>query len=97
MRAINAGAPPVREQLTQTILQVLRSWPELDRRVFVQSHYAGRSVEEVSKNLGLGADEIRSILERCERNLHLGLKAFWQGPPRPPLLATRHKAVFCAN
>ncbi len=63
-----------RELLSQAILDVLRSWPELHQRVFVQAHYQGRSVEAISGALGLSPVDARMILESCDRRLRAALR-----------------------
>ncbi len=65
-----------RNGLSEAIVNVLESWPALDRQVFTQSHYRGESVESISKSLGLSVSDVRSILEQCSRRLRQSLKAF---------------------
>ncbi len=72
--------------LSEAIVNVLESWPELERRVFTQSHYRGDSVEVISLSVGLSVSEVRSILEQCNRRLRQSLMAFWRSSvdsPRP--------------
>ena len=65
-----------RELLSQTIVGVLKSWPEHCRKVFEQSHYQGRSVEMISTSLGLSVMDVRMILENCDRRLRSALHDF---------------------
>ncbi len=65
-----------RNGLSEAILNVLRSWPLLERQVFTESHYRGESPERISISLGLSVSEVRSILEQCNRRLRQSLKAF---------------------
>ncbi len=65
-----------RELLSQTILDVLKSWPEHYRRVFELSHYQGRSIDTIAASLGLNAADVRMILENCERRLRSALHGF---------------------
>jgi DNA-directed RNA polymerase specialized sigma24 family protein len=65
-----------RELLSQAILESLKSWPEFQRRIFIEIHYRGRSVEEVSRALSLQQTEVTEILQQCERKLHRALKVF---------------------
>ena len=58
-----------RELLSQRILEILNSWPELHRQVFVRVHYWGDTAETISRTLGLQVGEVRTILTRCERRL----------------------------
>ena len=69
-----------RQQLSQTILDVLRSWPEHHQRIFIEAHYQGHSTEAISVSLGLRVDEVRLILGGCERKLCAALKAFREIP-----------------
>ncbi len=70
---------PSREQLSQMILECLNSWPEHQRRVFVETHYSGRSAEDVANTLRLSPSEVARILEQCEQKLYRALKAFRSG------------------
>ncbi len=80
-----------RELLSQAILESLNSWPELQRRVFVETHYHNRPVEEIAREMGIACHEVIQILEHCERRLFRALKAFRDGesaevseePPHP--------------
>jgi DNA-directed RNA polymerase specialized sigma24 family protein len=73
-----------RELLCERILDILRSWPELHRRVFVQAHYRGESPEKISSALGLKSSEVRQILENCDRRLRSALKSFRFGHIEDP-------------
>jgi DNA-directed RNA polymerase specialized sigma24 family protein len=86
---------PQRDLLSQAIVESLKSWPETQRTVFIQLHYGGRSVEEISDGLGMCKGEVIQMLRQCERNLFQALKAFRdttprevsQEPPRPIVTA----------
>jgi DNA-directed RNA polymerase specialized sigma24 family protein len=65
-----------REFLSQTIAEVLKSWPELHRRVFIQVHYEGKSARSISNSLGLELADVSHILRICERKLLVSLRAF---------------------
>lgn len=65
-----------RELLSQAIVESLKSWPEFQRRIFIEIHYRGRSVEEVSRALALEQTEVAEILRQCECKLHRALKVF---------------------
>jgi len=65
-----------REDLFQEISNVLRQWPELERRVFSQAHYHGQSLEAISHSLELDVEEVSAILKRCDRQLHASLRDF---------------------
>jgi DNA-directed RNA polymerase specialized sigma24 family protein len=76
MSAARTGYEPEREQLSQTIVNSLKSWPEIQRRIFIEIRYAGRSIEEISRSLGLTQKEVFQILQLCEHKLFHALKAF---------------------
>ena len=65
-----------RELLSQAIIDVVRSFPENHRRIFVQVRYEGRSVDEAARALGISVSEARQILEQCERKLIRDLREF---------------------
>lgn len=62
--------------LSEAILAELKSWPDLHRQIFVQSHYRGQSLEQASRCFGLQVSEVRTILRQCERKLSAALRAF---------------------
>jgi len=85
-----------RELLSQAIVDALQSWPELQRQVFVRSHYRGESVETISKVLGMTAADVRNLLDLCDHQLRSALRAFREAThdracgersPRPILAA----------
>jgi DNA-directed RNA polymerase specialized sigma24 family protein len=76
MAACSVLVESPRELLSQAIVDVVRSFPENHRRVFVLVHYGGRHVEEAARSLGIGASEARQILEQCERRLVKNLRQF---------------------
>ncbi len=78
-----------REMLSQAIVESLNSWPELQRRVFVETHYHNRPIEEIAREMGMTCCDVVQILEHCERSLFRALKAFRDGetaeaPQEPP-------------
>ena len=66
----------IRNGLSEVILGELESWPDLHRQIFVQSHYRGNSLEQVSRAFEMRASEIRLILNQCESRLREALRAF---------------------
>ena len=66
----------IRNGLSELILSELESWQDLHRQVFIQSHYRGQSVEQMSNSFGLCSSEVRMILQQCDRRLRQALKAF---------------------
>ena len=67
-----------REDLFREISNVLEKWPELERRIFAQAHYQGLSPEIISDSLELDANEVGSILRKCDRELIDSLREFRQ-------------------
>jgi DNA-directed RNA polymerase specialized sigma24 family protein len=65
-----------RELLSQAIIDVVRSFPENHRRIFVQVRYEGRPIDEPARALGINVSEARQILEQCERKLIRDLREF---------------------
>ena len=65
-----------REDLIQKISNTLSQWPELQRRIFVQAHYHGQSLEAISRSLKLDVDEVSVILKQCDRQLYISLREF---------------------
>jgi hypothetical protein len=62
--------------LFDAIMEEIRSWADLPRRIFMQVHYAGKSVEETATQFGCGAREVSRILESHEIKLRKSLKPF---------------------
>ena len=65
-----------RKDLSQAIVEVLESWPELDRQVFTKSHYQGQSADSISNSEGLSVPEVRMILDLCNRKLRKSLAEY---------------------
>ncbi len=86
-----------RELLSQAIVDVLMSWPEIQRRVFEQAHYQGRSVEEISGSLGLSATNVRMILENCDRRLRAALRDFSGEARSTEESSGPQRVAFCTN
>ena len=76
MTAPDIGVESHREDLTQAIVNELRSWPEPHADVFKQSHYQGRSARDVAHSLGISVQEVNEILEGCELKLRSALAVF---------------------
>ncbi|MBZ5497864.1 MAG: hypothetical protein LAP85_15780 [Acidobacteriia bacterium] len=62
--------------LYEAIMEEIRSWADLPRRIFMQVHYAGKSVEEIASQSGCDPREVLSILETHESKLRKSLRAF---------------------
>jgi hypothetical protein len=79
----------MRDLLSHTILEILDSWPDVHREVFVRAHYWGDSVEFISGTLGMEAEEVRFILEQCDRRLRTALRPFRREPLETDRAAAR--------
>ena len=67
------------KNLLNAIASTLHHWPELDRRVFIMTHYRGKSREAVAGSLNLEEKEIDIILKHCDRQLHTALRDYKAG------------------
>jgi DNA-directed RNA polymerase specialized sigma24 family protein len=65
-----------RDRLSQAILDLVGSLPELHRRIFAAVHYDGMGIEEAGRTAGLDTVEAACILAHCERRLRVALRAF---------------------
>jgi len=65
-----------RELLSQRILEVLDSWPEHYRQVFIRSHYWGDTAEMISASMGMTLAEVSQMLECCDQKLLAALRPF---------------------
>jgi len=83
-----------RELLSQAIMDVLKSWPELHRRIFEQAHYQGDSVEKISGSFGLSATDVCMILESCDRKLRSALRSFRGGSHGAVTHSCQRRAAF---
>jgi DNA-directed RNA polymerase specialized sigma subunit len=72
--SVNLGNP--RDMLFGAIIAEIRSWADLPRRIFMQVHYGGKSVEEIAYLSGCSTAEVSQILETHECRLRSALKAF---------------------
>jgi DNA-directed RNA polymerase specialized sigma24 family protein len=76
MAAARNASKPNRDCLLHAILNVLKGWPELHRSIFIQAHYQGKSQGEISRGLELCAEDVRRILDVCDRRLRSALREF---------------------
>lgn len=74
MSAVNMKSR--REELFRGISNVFQQWPDLERKIFAQAHYQGRSPKIISDYLKLDVNEVRSILRKCDHELHISLREF---------------------
>jgi hypothetical protein len=68
----------IREKLFPEILNTLRQWPELERSIFCEAHYYGRTPEAIACSFRLDVSEVQKILKECDRRLHASLGNFLQ-------------------
>jgi hypothetical protein len=73
---LSASEEIIREDLYQEIKDAIREWPQRDQYIFMQAHYRGRSIEEISTSLNMNVEEVREILQHCNRELYASLKKF---------------------
>jgi len=83
-----------RENLFQEIFNVLRQWPELERRVFYEAHYRGQSAEAISRSLQMDLQTVGSILQQCDSRLHASLRNFRSSGYEKPSLVPDQTADF---
>jgi DNA-directed RNA polymerase specialized sigma24 family protein len=99
----NMGQKPEisRELLREAIMESLHSWPEVQRRIFIDIHYGGKSIADVAGRMNIPQEEIRSILDRCARKLQYALKAWCRMPqedlPLRSLPAPEYAARYCCR
>lgn len=67
-----------REKLFQEILNIISQWPELERSIFCEAHYYGRTLQTIACSFHLDISEVHKILTECNRRLHASLGDFFQ-------------------
>lgn len=85
-----------REDLFREILGSVREWPKRDQWIFTQVHYHGQSIEEISASLNSDVEEVRMVLQHCNRELYSKLRRFRKGEYEKSPLATVQAAVSIA-
>jgi len=65
-----------REDLVHEIFYAFDQWPELNRKIFIMSHYHGQTIEAISRALKLDVEKINKILQLCDRQLYTALRDF---------------------
>lgn len=65
-----------RESLLRAIIGVVRAWPETDRGIFIAARYRGQSLDQIALARGLAVEDVRRVLEKCERRLYDALRGF---------------------
>ncbi|MFQ5739774.1 MAG: RNA polymerase sigma factor [Acidobacteriota bacterium] len=68
--------PVIREELFEEIVESLKLLPAMLRRVFVQSHYQGKSVSEIAQDTGLAEAPVRSMLRDANHIFYENLHRF---------------------
>lgn len=64
------------KDLFQEIRGIFHKWTDLERRIFAQAHYCGKSSKSISSNLNVGVEEVGCVLRKCEQELHASLRDF---------------------
>ena len=67
------------KDILNEITFTLRHWPELERRVFIMTHYRGKSREAIARALRLDEKEVDIILRHCDQQLHTALRGYRVG------------------
>jgi hypothetical protein len=70
--------------LFQEIRGLFHKWTDLERRIFAQAHYCGKSSESISSTLNVGVEEVGCVLRKCEQELHASLRDFREAGPGNP-------------
>ena len=83
METTNPAEGRFRELLRRAILNGLESFREPHRHVFVRSHYGGESIKRISASMGLGEQEVRSMLQECDLSLCRSVRVFLEDTPEP--------------
>jgi DNA-directed RNA polymerase specialized sigma24 family protein len=65
-----------REDLVRTIAGVFRHWTDLERQIFSQAHYQGKTPEIISHSLNVESNEVDGILHKCEQELRISLRDY---------------------
>ena len=87
----------IRNNLSEVILGELDSWPDLHRQAFVQAHYQGQSLEQVSRSLGMRVPDVRQILTQCERRLREAVRAFREPTKEAQLASSLRPPAIAAS
>lgn len=89
-----------RELLSQRIFEIIESWPEPYRLVFIRSHYWGDTAEMISGSMDMTPADVCLMLERCDQMLRAALRPFREetgdlehGPPERSGVPSRH--LYC--
>jgi hypothetical protein len=75
-----------RDTLFQEILNIISQWPELERSIFCEAHYYGRTLQTIACSFHLDIREVHKILTECDRKLHASLGDFLQKLVADPAL-----------
>jgi len=85
--AVPAWQQPEREierkQMMQTLEGCLSKLPQQTRRVFMMREWLGFETDEIRDQLGLSADNVRTILHRARMTLRECMQQRWFGESRP--------------
>jgi len=70
-----------RKQMMQTLEGCLATLPAQTRRVFMMREWLGFETDEIRAQLGLSADNVRTILHRARMTLRQCMQQRWFGNP----------------
>ncbi|MEJ2111625.1 MAG: hypothetical protein P8Z37_17290 [Acidobacteriota bacterium] len=65
-----------REDLFREISTAIFNWSVLERRVFAEAHYEGKSTGTIASSMEVEEREVCLILRKCERQLYSSLRNF---------------------
>jgi DNA-directed RNA polymerase specialized sigma24 family protein len=75
-QALSKRGRSAREILFKEIMQSLKLLPGMLRRIFVRSHYQGKNELEISQELGIPKETVRSMLRDANRIFYRNLHHF---------------------
>jgi hypothetical protein len=86
-----------RELLSQRIFEVLESWPEPYRLIFIRSHYWGDTAEMISASTDMTPADVSQTLERCDQMLLAALRPFREETGDPEQAGRERLTVPCRD
>jgi DNA-directed RNA polymerase specialized sigma24 family protein len=89
-----------RELLSQRIFEVIESWPEPHRLVFIRSHYWGETAGMISASLDMTPADVSLVLEQCDQMLRAALRPFredtgYSDQAVPDRFGTPSRHLYC--
>lgn len=71
---------PIRDSLFLEIRETLGLLPDKLRQVFVRNHYRGKDVHQISEELHIPEEEVRSLIDQANRVFRKILKRRHRNP-----------------